>query len=350
MTIKFVCTCGKHLRARDEMASRRSVCPRCGAPVGIPALAPTNPGHVPPLSPLERQRLARARAPVPKPTPEPKPAAPTPPRPINPRIVRLLPAAGKRHPDLVGRRLEQHWHECLLYPLRAWRLCLGLAVILTALTTVIALFLPRLVAETTNSLSQAALRVTLVALSLVAVALPCSFLDCVLASSAAGEIYYILWSGNPLLVLVRSAGKWLGCFLAGSAVFAGVALGYWLACGDPAFVDYLILFELSVVAVAYWMFTLLAVTDRGRVRDLNPVTVADLAHRLGWSGVSVVLAAAVLFLFHGWLILAGVTETHRAVIQGWSMLVGGWFSGIFWSTFFCRLLGVRCHRSRVSAE
>ncbi|HEY7307870.1 MAG TPA: hypothetical protein VH643_00785 [Gemmataceae bacterium] len=44
MSIKFICSCGKHLRARDEMAARRSMCPRCGAPVGIPSLQPTHGG------------------------------------------------------------------------------------------------------------------------------------------------------------------------------------------------------------------------------------------------------------------------------------------------------------------
>src|SRR5438105_5600907 len=44
MPIKFVCGCGKRLRARDEMAARRSLCPRCGAPVGIPSLQPTHRG------------------------------------------------------------------------------------------------------------------------------------------------------------------------------------------------------------------------------------------------------------------------------------------------------------------
>src|SRR5438105_10031804 len=41
MAIKFVCSCGKRLRARNEMAARRSVCPACGEPVGIPSLTPT---------------------------------------------------------------------------------------------------------------------------------------------------------------------------------------------------------------------------------------------------------------------------------------------------------------------
>src|SRR5262245_46450580 len=62
MAIKFICGCGKHLRARDEMASRRSVCPRCGAPVGIPSLRPTHPGTgLGPMTPDERRRAALSR-------------------------------------------------------------------------------------------------------------------------------------------------------------------------------------------------------------------------------------------------------------------------------------------------
>src|SRR5262249_62050682 len=62
MTIKFTCSCGKRLRARDEMAARRSACPRCGAPVGIPSLQPTHPGaNAGPLSPTERLRERQRR-------------------------------------------------------------------------------------------------------------------------------------------------------------------------------------------------------------------------------------------------------------------------------------------------
>src|SRR5437588_4986320 len=125
MSIKFVCSCGKRLRARDEMAARRSVCPRCGAPVGIPSLKPTHAGTAAaPLTPLERLRHARARAPLA--TPAPAPPAPQPeslsaaaPRPLDTRLVRLLSTRKERPPDPVGRHLEKHWPECLLYPLRA---------------------------------------------------------------------------------------------------------------------------------------------------------------------------------------------------------------------------------------
>ena len=63
MSIKFVCSCGKHLRARDEMAARRSMCPRCGAPVGVPSLRPTHAGtQAAPLTPQERRRLNRHKS------------------------------------------------------------------------------------------------------------------------------------------------------------------------------------------------------------------------------------------------------------------------------------------------
>jgi hypothetical protein len=355
MTIKFICTCGKHLRARDDMASRRSVCPRCGSPVGIPSLKPTHPGvpAVSPLTPLERMHLARERAPLTAAKPDSAPERPTPvaPRPPDPRLVRLISTHAVRRRELRGRYLERTWQQCLLYPLRAWRLCLGLAVLLAALTAGLAVFLPFLLDESpANPLSLAGLRLLAVLLPLLALSIPCAFLDCVLDSSTAGEVYYIVWSGNPILSVVRSGTKWLASFLAGPILFAGACWFYWLRCGDPGIIDWLILTELGVVSLAYWIFALLAVSDRGRLQDLNPVTVADLANRLGRRGLGVVLLAALLLLVHGWVLIAGVAGIHLASVNGWLMLGVGWLSGIFWSTFFCRLLGVWCHGSRVAAE
>src|SRR5262249_10661718 len=137
---KFVCSCGKHLRARDEMAARRSVCPRCGAPVGIPSLKPHHPGALAPLTPWERERLARKRQPAPAPEPEPPPPAAPP--PAEGRGVRLLSPRGRRRRSRSGRHLERHWYECLLYPLRAWRVCLGLGLIWALLSCIAVVFLP----------------------------------------------------------------------------------------------------------------------------------------------------------------------------------------------------------------
>src|SRR5216683_1686829 len=64
MAIKFFCKCGKKLKARDEMAGRRSMCPRCGSPVGIPGLKPTHAGAtLGPMSLKDRLRFWQTRLP-----------------------------------------------------------------------------------------------------------------------------------------------------------------------------------------------------------------------------------------------------------------------------------------------
>jgi hypothetical protein len=101
------------------------------------------------------------------------------------------------------------------------------------------------------------------------------------------------------------------------------------------------------VTIGYWAFALLTLTEHGRLRSLNPVTVVDLTHRLGWRALAVVAAASCLLLAHACVLVYGVALVHTTAMTGLLILTGGWLSGIFWSTFFCRLLGVWCHRSRV---
>jgi hypothetical protein len=172
----------------------------------------------------------------------------------------------------------------------------------------------------------------------------------VITSASAGEVYYIRWSGNLVFTLFLSGVKWLMSFLAGPVLFAALGVVYWLSCGDPSWLDQIILTELGIIAIGYWFFALLAVTDRGRLRDVNPIAVADLAHRLGWRGLVVMLLASGLLLVHGLALLVGVTEVHTSTFSGLFLMTVVWTSAVFWSTFFCRLLGVRCHRTRRSAE
>jgi hypothetical protein len=149
---------------------------------------------------------------------------------------------------------------------------------------------------------------------------------------------------------LRSGIKWLVCFLAGPVIFAAAGLLYWLQCGDPTLVDWLILTELGVVAGAYMIFVLMSLTDGGRLRDLNPVAVADLAHQLGWRGLALALAAALVFLLHGWALLTGVAMVHTEPVQGLLLVAGGWLSALYWSTFFCRAIGIVCRREMSAAR
>jgi hypothetical protein len=218
---------------------------------------------------------------------------------------------------------------------------------MTLLTALLALLLPRMLAETpTDPWTLAAVRASWVLIPLLFVGLPCSFLDLVLVSAMKGDVNYIRWSGSALVTVALSGVRWLACFLAGPILFAGFGVLYWLNCGDLAPFDWLSLAELYLVALAYQVFALLSLTDRGRVRDLNPLTVIDLAHRLGWRAMVVGLLAACLLLAHGWLLIAGVALVHTEVLSGFAILASSWLSGVFWSTFFCRLLGIQCYRSR----
>src|SRR5205807_6902819 len=134
MSIKFVCSCGKHLRARDEMAARRSVCPRCGSPVGIPSKQPASTAiAAKPVTPAERLK-GRVQAPVIGPLPDdafaatawdPPPRASaviTPdkgvsvPKPLDPsQVTKPAPPAPRRRRHR-GWELETQWQECLGYP------------------------------------------------------------------------------------------------------------------------------------------------------------------------------------------------------------------------------------------
>jgi hypothetical protein len=347
MTIKFVCSCGKRLRARDEMAARRSMCPRCGAPVGVPSGRPAVRGATAgPMTPAERLR-ARRHVPPPQPSDAREagtaPAQLLDPDPADSKPARNRPAAPRgRRGD---RELERHWHQCLLYPVRAWPLVLGLGAALTVLTGATALVLPEVLVELRGGPAEHWL--VCVPLLLAFLLLPgyaCAFLDCTLTSAAAGEARNVRWPGTNVGLVVKSALTWLICFLAGPVVPAVAGFFYWLDCGDPDALDWVILAELGAVAVGYWLLLLLAVSRGDRLLDANPARVEELVNRLGHRLVLAVFAASLVALAHGYWLLAALLELHRD-LSGLALLAGCWVSVLFLATFLFRLLGVWCHRA-----
>jgi hypothetical protein len=361
MTIKFVCSCGKRLRAREEMARRRTVCPRCGQPVGIPSLEPTHPGTAAgPLTPQERRRLAGQHEEAtsgttvtvpPLPSRAESPAAPLPGRDrLGALMVGLL--TGRGHPSASSgkrrlRALELHWYQCLVYPLHDWHLWIGPAFLLTLLSGAGLLFLPLvLAAPPPDSVVRWVARLSCLLGVLFVLGFPCNFLGCVLASAASGDSGTLRWTGHTVDAALKSGVTWLACFLAGPVVFVAAAFHHWKQCGDPALVDWLILAELGLVAVGYGLLVLAAVSERGRLRDANPVHVIDLAHRLGYRTAVAALAGSALALAHGLLAVFAAQQLHRNPAVGWLLLAVCWLSGMYWATFLFRLLGVWCHHTR----
>jgi hypothetical protein len=355
MSIKFVCTCGKHLRARDAMASRRSVCPRCGAPVGVPSLRPTHPGApaAGPLSPQERVRLAQQRLRTDDAPPEqgiqtaaavegitdtarPHSGAPAVAVPVAEEVVVVR---GPR------RRPEARWYHCLLYAWRASALVLVLSVALTVPTAAVALSLGAFDDLRADPWRAVLLGWIGVVLTGAVLGYVFGFLDCSLAGAAAGEVKRVRWPGNDLGLAFRSLCRWVFAFLTGPVLVAAAGFFYWLHCGDLTALDGVILAELSVLALGSWVLAVAAAGWRDRTLDANPLRAAELAYRLG-PRTLLVLAAAACVVGYGRLMLASVEALHRGPVPGALGLLVSWAGALFLATVLFRLLGVWCHRLR----
>jgi hypothetical protein len=344
MAIRFVCSCGKHLRARDEMAARRTACPACGAPVGIPSLEPTHRGGVAaPLSPAERLAHRRAAAPaardsgVTATTPVPGPAVRPLPDAAEIRVV--TPRRRQRGPGAGVR-----WGRSLLYALRAGWLS---ALVLTGLTGVALLAWPTW-AEARHEPAQWLVGGAYLLVLLLFLCYPCGLCEFVLLS-AAGEGGRARWPGGDLRRALRSGGVWGFCFLAGPVVPAAGAPLYWLDCGDPAWPDWLIVGELAAVALGYWLLAVVAVTRGGRLVDANPVRVAELAHALGYRTALAVLAASGLALAFARLAVAALEESHASAAGGCVLLACFWVGAVTSAILLFGVLGVWCRRVRLPA-
>jgi hypothetical protein len=267
--------------------------------------------------------------------------------PLDPALVRLVKTVTPRS-RWQRRQLEGYWYECLAYPFRAWPLVLGLAAALAATSGGGLLVLTgewELPAEPAGE--------WLVYSALALVALPilaylCGLLDCVLSSALAGELKQIRWPERRPDAVLKSGLRWLACFIAGPILPAGTAFFYWIHGGDFLTVDWMILAELLLATVAYWLFAIVSVSEKETLKGLDPVCVMVLMGRLGSRAIIAAVAASVLVGLHGWLLIIALVELHRNIAAGVVLFPFCWISGVFWTIFLLRLVGVWCHRARVS--
>jgi hypothetical protein len=254
------------------------------------------------------------------------------------------PAQPKKPRPRSAQFAETAWYQYLLYPLRAGLIVGGLAAVFTVLSGGAILLLPNLF----ELRAQPGMLVVHVWLLIVAafpvVGYVCAFLGCTLTAAAAGQFQYIHWPRRDLGLVSRSAGTWLVCFLAGPVLPAVVGVLFWLQCGEPTILDRLILTELGTVALSYWLFALLAVYQSGRVRDANPLHVADMVHELGYGALTVVVAGSALLVGHALVAFAALGDLQQNPEQAWLWLAGSWGSGLYCATALFRLLGIWSYR------
>ena len=366
MSITFTCTCGKRMRARDEMAARRTMCPACGRPVGIPSGQPTQRGApVGPLSPEERRRQRAADAPTvvvpflndplqpaapaafgppqtdwgslryravelpcegaPPRAPVPRPAPPPVAEPPSYRVVQVADEVvdqdrrrrleDAREIELRVRRerrhrrprrerprpLEQHWYECLAFPFLTWKWLLGLAVLLSLVSSSVVAWVAEGVEREpgfffdpeSDLLVKWFFRALFVG---AALSFTFSHLYWVLSSAAAGESPHGGWPVFDMKLWLRGSGRFLAALLAGPVELAVLGFYYWTECGDLTALDRIILAELVILAVGCGLFALAATVWGDRSADFNPLRGVELAQRLGRRGVLLVGFAALRLL------------------------------------------------------
>ncbi len=348
MTIKFVCTCGKHLRARDEMARRRSVCPRCGNPVGIPALAPTHRGAtLGVMTPAELRRrrsheigkqLQEAAA-LDSEQPGGTVKEDTLRRLLREHIATLINPSAHQ-----PRILEKHWYQCLLYPVRVAGLVVGLAGALAILCGGTLLALPVLAETELRPWMLLSVSALFLVIPLVIVGFACLLFEGALKTVPVGTVE-VHWLVRNIGLAIRSCITWLVCFLAGPILPVGGSALYWYCCGDPNLIDWAILVYLNLLGMGYGLFALLAVSQTDRLLDANPIRIADLAYHLGFRAMVVVFLTATLVLGHAALALVALQELRHDAGLGWMLLFCCWLDGMFWVAFLLRLLGVWCARA-----
>jgi hypothetical protein len=220
-------------------------------------------------------------------------------------------------------------------------LVLGLALVLTVLTGGIALSLSDLLSALRAEGSWLFwLRLPCLAIPLLVLGYVTGFLDWMFAAALAGGTGQVRWPGRDIRFALKSGTRWLICFLAGPVVPASASVLYWIQIGDLVFWDWLILAELTILALSSWFLLLVAVNQRDRLRDLNPVRVLALIRRLGHRLVAWAVFAAVVGLAHGWLASVALEKLHHDFALGGSLLVLSCSSGLFLATFLFRWVGV----------
>jgi len=254
-------------------------------------------------------------------------------------LAGLVQLVRRRRREYQGK-VETDWRQCLLYALWAWPLVFVVALLLTLLSSGFILLLPEVAIQLRDGASEQVWPyLSSLFLPLLILGYGASFLDCVFASALAGEVRYLHWPGLNIVLVLRSAVRWLICFLAGPALPAGASLVYWLRGGDLEFLDWLVLAELSALTIGLWFLLLLAVNRHDRLRDVNPVRVAALFQRLGHRLAGLAALASVLGLAHAWLAWAALETIHRHALSGLSLLFLCWASGLFFATFLFRWAG-----------
>lgn len=316
--IRLTCPCGKSLKASDKLAGKESRCPACGAAVVVAPLAEVR-------EPLEDDSPEYALAPMPTSTFVPRAIAG-----VDPNYIRT---------SVYKRSAIEKFCDPLVGVKFLFRIS-GILAVLTGLG--VALY-PAVLHEGFSWMSGVLLACAWIAITALAIGYGCQFLDAVLEHAVGGgekNLQIPDYDPGPVFTtLVR----WGLCFVSGPAFLFYFAFCYWIRCGDMTLLDGLILAELTVPAVGFWMLGLLVLTKRPDLPGLSPVQVIKVARRIGYRSLLLALAVTAGGFAHVWLGAGAITLLFTSWMAGLFLLWICWFSAWQSAAFALRTLGFWDH-------
>lgn len=320
--IRLTCNCGRRLRARDEAALRRAVCPSCGCPVGRSSTLEAGtslrpkpltlneteaPGNGFSVVPLWKEGLASAET-LPRyqlVTSEDATALVGSSTDGSDGIGSVSAATGRlrRKTRRYAGPLRTDRKETLLFGFRCWRSIILLSLFLGAALGAGLLILDKV------HLEPAPLTLLLALVPPIAALIGCSgFWLVAFTATARGEDSIVVRHSSFVRELLLHVMRSLVCFGTVPVWILALAGYFWLHAGELAVVDIVILAELVLVAFLYWWLTLLAVSMDGSLGSMTPNGIFAALRRLG-TKTSLVAAAAVVLA----LVLIGVPAGYAFV-------------------------------------
>jgi hypothetical protein len=359
MSIRFACKCGKHLRAGDTMAGRHTLCPKCGALVAIPTAgqaiagaASARPQTAAPDVPSSQAEasddaeeigpiLLRVRRRNDKDPNQFRKSVWVPIDPDRGPPPEKLPKPVRTTRRRYNWQLETRWYQSLPYVLRARIVLSSLSVAQAGLVLWAAVLLPKINAGTQEFPTTEVM--AFAAAATAAAIYTLGLFDCVLSSAAAGEYRFFAYPGADLGI--RGFASCMLCFLAGPLLPALFGLIYWLRCGDPDSLDWIIIAESAGVTFAYWVFEIIAARETGAWLA-SPIDAASILTRLGPRSLVVAAGLPGLGYLYARLVLAGLVRWHTGGLASLPYLVGAQFTLVFGATFLLRVIGVWSYQRR----
>ncbi len=367
--IRFVCSCGKHLRARDDMAAMRTVCPGCGKLVGVPSTKPTQRGtEAEPLSLTENRNINFNPAYVPVlieetigseslPSPPATPATIQEEEPLSYRVVKVeetkSPPKKKRRrlKDLVDPYAVRQFKKKTSRPRRE-RTVENAEILFDALRLAFLLSIGGtcfgVTVITSEWAEQGMALWAWLLVGLIPVATMCAicgFWHWSLAFSFQHKKDVMRLLGDLSTAFIRGFLRSVVCFLTGPALLIGVALWFWLNSGEFLGVDRLIFLELVLAAFVYWLFVIVAATSENRRFVASPADIGRLCRRIGYgnAGVTATLMVLLTPLHLGWAWFAMTIVSSTAL--GWFLFFCCCLSAQFWLFVILRWLGLVIFRN-----